>query len=140
MSIGDQKSTTPAFSTVKAYRGGARTFPQRCEARRLGGLAPLDRRFGNLRGGIDRSTPWAYCRCFDGSGFIVYAINPKQLDRLRDRFSVAGAKDETVRQRSGQDAIAYSARNAAYDVAKMVGKMLVPTENLIRAGTGAAMR
>jgi hypothetical protein len=27
-------------------------------------------------------------------GFIVYAINPKQLDRLRNRFSVAGAKDD----------------------------------------------
>ena len=27
-------------------------------------------------------------------GFIVYAINPKQLDRLRDRFSVAGSKDD----------------------------------------------
>jgi hypothetical protein len=27
-------------------------------------------------------------------GFVVYAINPKQLDRLRDRFSVAGAKDD----------------------------------------------
>jgi transposase len=27
-------------------------------------------------------------------GFAVYAINPKQLDRLRDRFSVAGAKDD----------------------------------------------
>ena len=26
-------------------------------------------------------------------GFVVYTINPKQLDRLRDRFSVAGAKD-----------------------------------------------
>ena len=24
----------------------------------------------------------------------MYAINPKQLDRLRDRFSVAGAKDD----------------------------------------------
>ena len=24
-------------------------------------------------------------------GFVVYAISPKQLDRLRDRFSVAGA-------------------------------------------------
>jgi hypothetical protein len=28
-------------------------------------------------------------------GFVVYAINPKQLDRLRDRFSVAGAKAAT---------------------------------------------
>src|SRR5215217_4948490 len=27
-------------------------------------------------------------------GFAVYSINPKQLDRLRDRFSVAGAKDD----------------------------------------------
>ena len=27
-------------------------------------------------------------------GFIAHAINPKQLDRLRDRFSVAGAKDD----------------------------------------------
>jgi transposase len=27
-------------------------------------------------------------------GFEVYAINPKQLDRFRDRYSVAGAKDD----------------------------------------------
>ena len=27
-------------------------------------------------------------------GFCVYAINPKQLDRFRDRFTVAGAKDD----------------------------------------------
>src|ERR1700704_4301145 len=32
------------------------------------------------------------CRC--QPGFAVYAINPKQLDRLRDRISVAGAKDD----------------------------------------------
>lgn len=28
-------------------------------------------------------------------GFCVYAINPKQLDRFRDRFSPAGAKDDS---------------------------------------------
>ncbi|MGO8917852.1 MAG: IS110 family transposase [Stellaceae bacterium] len=28
-------------------------------------------------------------------GFRVYAINPKQLDRFRDRFTVAGAKDDS---------------------------------------------
>jgi transposase len=28
-------------------------------------------------------------------GFNVYAINPKQLDRFRDRFSPAGAKDDS---------------------------------------------
>ena len=27
-------------------------------------------------------------------GFLVYALNPKQLDRFRDRFTVAGAKDD----------------------------------------------
>ena len=27
-------------------------------------------------------------------GFQVYAVNPKQLDRFRDRFSLAGAKDD----------------------------------------------
>jgi transposase len=28
-------------------------------------------------------------------GFAVFAINPKQLDRFRDRFTVAGAKDDS---------------------------------------------
>ena len=28
-------------------------------------------------------------------GFAVFSINPKQVDRFRDRFSVAGAKDDT---------------------------------------------
>src|SRR5215831_5461437 len=27
-------------------------------------------------------------------GFAVYAVNPKQFDRFRDRFTVAGAKDD----------------------------------------------
>jgi len=27
-------------------------------------------------------------------GFVVFAVNPKQLDRFRDRFTVAGAKDD----------------------------------------------
>jgi transposase len=29
-------------------------------------------------------------------GFNVYSINPKQLDRLRDRFTIAGAKDDSL--------------------------------------------
>ena len=29
-------------------------------------------------------------------GFAVFAINPKQLDRFRDRFSVAGSKDDRL--------------------------------------------
>ena len=27
-------------------------------------------------------------------GFCVFAVNPKQLDRFRDRFTAAGAKDD----------------------------------------------
>ena len=30
-------------------------------------------------------------------GFQVYAINPKQLDRFRDRYSMSGAKDDRLR-------------------------------------------
>ncbi len=29
-------------------------------------------------------------------GFLVYSVNPKQLDRFRDRFTVAGAKDDRL--------------------------------------------
>lgn len=29
-------------------------------------------------------------------GFAVYSVNPKQLDRFRDRFSVAGSKDDSL--------------------------------------------
>jgi len=46
------------------------------------------------------------------------------LSTKPDGFTVAQLAD-TVRPRFGQDATAYSARNAAYDVAKMVGKKLL---------------
>jgi Transposase len=29
-------------------------------------------------------------------GFNVYSVNPKQLDRFRDRFTVSGAKDDSL--------------------------------------------
>ena len=38
-------------------------------------------------------------------GFAVHAINPKQLDRLRDRFSVAGAKDDRRDARVAADGL-----------------------------------
>src|SRR3981081_4344533 len=37
-------------------------------------------------------------------GFCVYGINPKQLDRFRDRFTVAGAKSLPSRKRGMIDA------------------------------------
>jgi len=42
-------------------------------------------------------------------GFNVYSINPKQLDRFRDRFTVAGAKDD----RRDADVLASSLRTDA---------------------------
>ena len=38
-------------------------------------------------------------------GFCVHSINPKQLDRLRDRFSVAGAKDDRRDARAAADGL-----------------------------------
>jgi len=47
-----------------------------------------------------------------------------ELSTKPDGFTVSQLA-EAVRPRSGQDATAYSARNAAYDVAKLVGKKLL---------------
>ena len=47
-----------------------------------------------------------------------------ELSTRPDGFTLAQFA-ETVRQRSGQDATTYSTRNAAYDMAKMVGKSLL---------------
>ncbi|MCY3629213.1 MAG: transposase [Bacteroidetes bacterium] len=43
--------------------------------------------------------------CFMEHGFQVFAINPKQLDRFRDRFSPAGAKDDRRGARVLADAV-----------------------------------
>ncbi|MGB8870267.1 MAG: transposase [Rhodomicrobium sp.] len=43
----------------------------------------------------DRGSAWPCRRDAVGSRFEVYAINPRQLDRFRDRFSPAGAKDDS---------------------------------------------
>ena len=47
-----------------------------------------------------------------------------ELSTKPNGFTVAQFA-QAVRQRSAQDANTYSARNAAYDVAKMLGKMLL---------------
>lgn len=38
-------------------------------------------------------------------GFLVHAVNPKQLDRFRDRFTVAGAKDDRLDARVLADSL-----------------------------------
>lgn len=40
-----------------------------------------------------------------GRGFLVHSINPKQLDRFRDRFTVAGAKDDRLDARVLADSL-----------------------------------
>src|ERR1700730_385308 len=46
-------------------------------------------------------------------GFCVYGINPKQLDRFRDRFTVAGAKDDRRDAHVLGDSLHRSARLSA---------------------------
>ena len=43
-------------------------------------------------------------------GFVAHSINPKQLDRFRDRFSVAGAKDDRRDARTLADSLRTDAR------------------------------
>ena len=43
-------------------------------------------------------------------GFPVFAINPKQLDRFRDRFSPAGAKDDRLDARVLADSLRTDAK------------------------------
>jgi hypothetical protein len=38
-------------------------------------------------------------------GFLVHSVNPKQLDRFRDRFTVAGAKDDRLDARVPGDSL-----------------------------------
>ena len=40
-----------------------------------------------------------------GAGFAVFSLNPKQLDRFRDRFTVAGAKDDRLDARVLADSL-----------------------------------
>ena len=41
-------------------------------------------------------TAWgALVETLTDRGFAVFSINPKQVDHFRDRFAVAGAKDDT---------------------------------------------
>lgn len=67
------------------------------------GLADLVKRLDRLSGGcpekiaVGIETPRsAVVEICVERGFHVFAINPKQLDRFRDRFSVAGAKDDRL--------------------------------------------
>ena len=47
-----------------------------------------------LIGVVLKTSSGPVVECCQASGYHVYAMNPKQADRFRDRFSPAGAKDD----------------------------------------------
>ena len=63
-------------------------------------------------------------------GFRVFALNPKQLDRFRDRFSAAGAKDDRRDARVIGDALRTDAR--AFRAVRPDDPALVPLRELSR--------
>jgi transposase len=63
-------------------------------------------------------------------GFRVFALNPKQLDRFRDRFSAAGAKDDRRDARVIGDALRTDAR--AFRAIRPEDPALVPLRELSR--------
>ncbi len=63
-------------------------------------------------------------------GFRVFALNPKQLDRFRDRFSAAGAKDDRRDARVIGDALRTDAR--AFRAIRPDDPSLVPLRELSR--------
>src|SRR6266481_4617452 len=52
-------------------------------------------------------------------GFCVYGINPKQLDRFRDRFTVAGAKSLPSRKRGRPARRSRAGRQLAHRSARL---------------------
>src|SRR5205823_5015823 len=76
--------------------------PLRMAARGRGAVRLVDcphRRHARGHWGGHRNDPRPVVEALLERGFCVYGINPKQLDRFRDRFTVAGAKSLPSRKR-----------------------------------------
>jgi transposase len=63
-------------------------------------------------------------------GFRVFAINPKQLDRFRDRFTTGGAKDDRRDARAAADGLRTDPR--AFRALQAEDPQLVPLRELSR--------
>ena len=75
-----------------AGRGRSRIPRRRCTKRCSGSASrPAPPRGDRHR---DRDAARRVGRYLHRAGFCVFALNPKQLDRFRDRFTAAGAKDD----------------------------------------------
>ena len=61
-------------------------------------------------------------------GFAVHSINPKQLDRFRDRFSPAGAKDD----RQDARVLAFTASSVGKVVRTLVRQSALPALEHVR--------
>jgi hypothetical protein len=94
VSTGAPKSTKFAFSMLEAPQRESATSPTVVRVSQSWETACLDGKRGKYGRRGNRSTARTVVDALIDRGFVVYAINPKQLDRLRDRFSVAGAKDD----------------------------------------------
>ena len=94
-STGDHKNTRPAFSMRKGpslENKNSHTVVRDWPSCVIGSFQSQGAQMPSPLGSKYRTDLWSML-CSIGE-FAVYAINPKQLDRLRDRFSVAGAKDD----------------------------------------------
>ena len=80
--------------SARDYRGRAELPTRWCGSGGVGRLAALDRGAADTVAVAIEVPHGPVVDSLIDRGFVVYAINPKQLDRLRDRFSVAGAKDD----------------------------------------------
>lgn len=86
---------------VVVVDGERRVVMERTVRHEAGALESLATELSDLAGGVPRDvavaleTPrGAVVDTLLARGFHVFAINPKQLDRFRDRYTVAGAKDD----------------------------------------------
>src|SRR6516162_10164100 len=94
-STGGQRSIRPACSALKAASLGNES--SHIAARGLSELADWILSMTGIASAVAVAVEVPHGPVVDvllDRGFIVHAINPKQLDRLRDRFSIAGAKDD----------------------------------------------
>jgi transposase len=97
---------------VCALDPAGQTLGERPVAHRAPDLAALGDWLSTLSGG-GPGTVWIAIEVPRGPvvetllerGFAVFSINPKQLDRFRDRFSVAGAKDDRLDARVLADSL-----------------------------------
>jgi hypothetical protein len=71
-------------------------------------------------------------------GFVVHAINPKQLDRLRDRFSVAGAKHAPGLNRGTIAAMLMSWRTVSAPIGVCFAACMLPIRGSSNCAPGPA--